>query len=616
MNTKQRCWIVIVCLVLLAACGGGGNASDSSQPAAPTKAVEADTTPELTAQDYIEEGLAYSDVGKYDEALTSFQAALDLEPDNPDAHRNLGSMYMLQEQWQKAVAAYEQAIAFAPEFGEAYGDVTWAYINLGRLEDAIASGETAIQLAPDYAAGFTNLAIAYKESGRINDAIVQYETAFALAPEDALPHYNLAILYEGQGMADEALSEYLEAIRLDPNHVKSRDNLALLYYNLGEVDQAIAEWEEAVRVDPNHANARKNLGLVYMQVGRNAEAIVEFEAYLDLIPADAPERPNVEAAIADLQNAASAPEQHQSASGGYAFPAPQGWYYEEEGALVRFGETAASLATAPEQAPLILFQAGPLNEVAADFGIAANSEPAAFVQAMAEALNVQVVNIEPGQLSGYPAAVADITTESPVVQGVISIVVVDGRGVSGIAMAPEDQWDDLRPIFLSMFQGLSFFLPEYSNAQGGYRLMYPGSWSYDESKTMVTFAPTEQLLGLPEGTALLQSPLAFVSTSDLQEMAEKLSLTDTGDPVAFAQAMAASFDAEIGGTETGQIDGYPTAYVNISGVYDGAAYRGGLAAILVDDRLVGAYIMSPPDLWGDVRSIFSNMLDSMTFFAP
>jgi hypothetical protein len=131
---------------------------------------------------------------------------------------------------------------------------------------------------------------------------------------------------------------------------------------------------------------------------------------------------------------------------------------------------------------------------------------------------------------------------------------------------------------------------------------------------MVTFATSKEAAEAPTGTMLKEGPLVAFDASPLAKLAEELGVKDTSDPVAFVQAMAAAFDAEVGGVETGQIAGYPTAYANISGVYEGATYKGGLAAVLVEERVVGAYSMAPPDQWGAVRPIFSDMLNSLSFF--
>jgi protein O-GlcNAc transferase len=53
-----------------------------------------------------------------------------LDPDDAEAHRNLGTAYAEQGRWEETVAAYEKAVELAPNLGEAYGDMVTAYINL------------------------------------------------------------------------------------------------------------------------------------------------------------------------------------------------------------------------------------------------------------------------------------------------------------------------------------------------------------------------------------------------------------------------------------------------------------------------------------------------------
>jgi tetratricopeptide (TPR) repeat protein len=222
-------------------------------------------TPTPSAEDRIKQGIAYYDQDELEAALGELKKAIELEPDNADAHRNLGSVYVKQGKWQEAAAAYEQAIQLSPDFGEAYGDLVVPYINLNKLSEAIEAGEKAIALAPNYAIAYNNLGAAYKRQERFDEAVTMLQKAIRIDPEYAMPHYNLG----------------------------------LVHYTQGQADQAIAEWTESARLDPNYPDTHKNLGVIYLELDQAAEAIAEFETYLQLAP-DAPDRAAVEDEIAKL----------------------------------------------------------------------------------------------------------------------------------------------------------------------------------------------------------------------------------------------------------------------------------------------------------------------------
>ncbi len=649
MNTKYL-WIMISLILLgalLAGCGGGGTPVPSATPA-PTAPPAATPTP--SADDHVAQGIAHIEAGKLDEAIDELEAAIALNPNhagayvqlgnahynlgqfeaavaalqaaakldagNADIHRNLGTAYGKMSQWEEAAAAYQKAIELKPDFGEAYGDLASAYVGLNKLPEAVAAGKKAVELAPKYVTGYNNLGIAYGMQGDLEAAIALFKEGLQIDAQDAMAHYNLGYAYEQLNQLDQAIEEYKQAIRSDSNYADARENLGSILAQQDKLDEAIAEWQALLKIMPERASTHRLLGLAYSIQGKAQEAVAEFETYLKLAP-DAQDKADIEQEIDKLTGKPSEQEGvYRNAAGGYSFPAPPGWYREESGAMVKFSESPSAMQNAPDAAPLILFQAGPLNELADKLSLASDADADAYLQAMVGEAELTVGDAQSGNISGYPAALATLSSQSPALQGAIVVVLIEGRGVSGIAMSPPEQWEACSSIFTAMIKGLAFAPPEYRSTSGGYSVRYPGSWSYEEAKTTVTFALTKQALEQPEGDALKEGPLVVFSASSLPEITQKLAVADASDPAAFAKAMAATFDAQVGGIETGQIGGYPAAYANISGVYKGASYQGGLVAVLTPDRLIGAYVMAPPKLWSDVRPIFSDMLESAAFFEP
>jgi spermidine synthase len=60
-------------------------------------------------------GYAQARAGQWQEALASFKEALRLDPDNADAHANLGNVFLMQGQIKEAIAQYEEALRIRPD---------------------------------------------------------------------------------------------------------------------------------------------------------------------------------------------------------------------------------------------------------------------------------------------------------------------------------------------------------------------------------------------------------------------------------------------------------------------------------------------------------------------
>jgi tetratricopeptide (TPR) repeat protein len=424
-------------------------------PATPTPIA----TPTPSASEHMDLGIEYIEQGQLEEAIAEFKAVIELEPDNPDAHRNLGTAYGEQGKWEEAAAAYEKAIELAPDFGEAYGDLVAAYFGLGKIAEAIAAGEKAIELAPNYAMAHNNLGVAYAMQNRLDEAIAETQKAISLDPNEEMAHNNLGRLYSNQGKFNEAIAELEEALRIKADYMEAHYNLALTYARQKEYDKAIAKYEEVLKIEPDHTGSHFDLGIIYRDLGMSDKAIAEFETYLQLRP-DAPDRKAVEDEIAKLKESAAGPE-YRNAIGGYSLRYPEGWYHTESEAQVVFAESEEALETAPEGAPMVMFIAGPLSEIAESIGLEEITDPVVAMEAMAENFEAEMGEVETGKLASYPAALTNIsgTFQGVSYQGGLAVALVEERAVYGVALAPPDQWEAFRPTFVTMVNGLSFFEP-------------------------------------------------------------------------------------------------------------------------------------------------------------
>jgi tetratricopeptide (TPR) repeat protein len=132
-------------------------------------------------------GLAY--MGKSEEALASFDAALEAYPDYGKAYaERAGVHYGLQD-----YAAAVQDCLDAIEKGRAdrviYGDLGWTYYLLGDYAASLEASRHAQELDPELLPVVMNIGMALLASGETEAAMEQYEQALAIAadPNSAVP---------------------------------------------------------------------------------------------------------------------------------------------------------------------------------------------------------------------------------------------------------------------------------------------------------------------------------------------------------------------------------------------------------------------------------------------
>lgn len=92
---------------------------------------------------------ALVNLNQWDEAVLYYHKALDLDPNQEEAHRNLGIALISSGKSDAALSCLLQATKLNPNDAYAYSKLGLAYANLGNVSLAIAYYEKSIQLAPD-----------------------------------------------------------------------------------------------------------------------------------------------------------------------------------------------------------------------------------------------------------------------------------------------------------------------------------------------------------------------------------------------------------------------------------------------------------------------------------
>ena len=88
------------------------------------------------AQAHANIGTAYKELKLVDIAVEHFQQSISLAPKNPSTHNNLGNMYKELGQLNSAIECYKQALALHPGYPEACHNLGSALLLSGRYAEA------------------------------------------------------------------------------------------------------------------------------------------------------------------------------------------------------------------------------------------------------------------------------------------------------------------------------------------------------------------------------------------------------------------------------------------------------------------------------------------------
>jgi tetratricopeptide (TPR) repeat protein len=166
--------------------------------------------------------------GRLNEAERIYLDLLAGNPNNPDAHYELGTLLQVQSRHGQAAKALDKATTLQPNNPWAHAALATSLKALGRLDEAIAEYETTIVIDAGIANVHNNLGNLYKMVMRHEDAVRCFRRAIELDHSHASAFQNLGGALVEMGRADEAIDAFRQAIRLKPHYARAHHHLAMV----------------------------------------------------------------------------------------------------------------------------------------------------------------------------------------------------------------------------------------------------------------------------------------------------------------------------------------------------------------------------------------------------
>ena len=130
---------------------------------------------------------AYEEIGEPARTQADLEAALKLNPDEPELLNFQGYFWLEQgERPKEALALIQRAVNAEPRSGEIIDSLGWAYYRLGDYPTAVAKLEEAVTLDPGIAEVNDHLGDAYWRVGRRTEAEFQWRRVLSLDPDAKL----------------------------------------------------------------------------------------------------------------------------------------------------------------------------------------------------------------------------------------------------------------------------------------------------------------------------------------------------------------------------------------------------------------------------------------------
>lgn len=215
-----------------------------------------------------------------DQAIAEFEKIVALQPKSVEDHMVLGSLYTVKHQQAKAEEQYKIAQSIEPESEEVVLNLARVYVESGNIDRAAKLIEAVPESDRTARMEFT-LGAAYEQLKRPKDAIAAYKRATDLEPGDVPTMNALAQALLTDGQLDAALKEYKDISAADPEDGNSLVHIGEIQRRQGKYEDALATIRKARKKDPDNLEAGYNEGLLLDVLGRYDDAAATYEKMVE-----------------------------------------------------------------------------------------------------------------------------------------------------------------------------------------------------------------------------------------------------------------------------------------------------------------------------------------------
>jgi len=230
------------------------------------------------ANAWYELGRARYNEKHFNEAAQALEQCIKLEPLNAKAQDYLGLSYEHLGKAEEAVAAYRAAVALGTGGVGPYLDLGTLLVESGRPEEALPSLSRAVEVAPQNADTHRELGKAYLALNRLVLAQAEVAKAAELAPDNAPIHFLLAQVYRKRGMKADADSETARYTALTGAHSAPETPLAEArsLLDLGKLHDAEAAVRGYLKMHAQSGEAHFLLGYVLFKQQSATASLAEY----------------------------------------------------------------------------------------------------------------------------------------------------------------------------------------------------------------------------------------------------------------------------------------------------------------------------------------------------
>ncbi len=267
-----------------------------------------------SAEGYAHLGNAEHEFGAYGEAMTAFERALEIAPNDKELWNNLGYTRFVAGYLEKALECFDKALAIDPNYKHAWYNKGYAYhgadlleqavdcygkalaidpqdrvlwnnlgnalYNLGKYAESIPRFVEAIRVDPDYEIAWNNIGNALEKMKLYGEAVPYHDRSLEISPDFDYALYAKGVCKSMVGDLEAGYDLVLESLDLNPFYDEAWKARASIAGKLGRWDEALIAIEEALTINPEFDEGWVDRGELLLRIGDPEASQASFEMAL------------------------------------------------------------------------------------------------------------------------------------------------------------------------------------------------------------------------------------------------------------------------------------------------------------------------------------------------
>ncbi len=201
--------------------------------------------------------VAYTNIGRYQEALQRGDQAIRWNPSDASARRAYSYPLIFTGRYTEAIAQLEEAVAINPNIAAPYFELASLYRRIKNPEMSVAIYNRVLEIDPNNARAYLRICETLAAVGQFKKAEPYCDKALEINPNYASAHRMLGQLRYSRRNYEGAIEEFETCVKLGSQEIECYYINGLAHYFLGQCDDAWTILNDALgrATDPSIVNS-------------------------------------------------------------------------------------------------------------------------------------------------------------------------------------------------------------------------------------------------------------------------------------------------------------------------------------------------------------------------